>query len=120
MDVAALIASFSTGTYTVTRMARGTITRGRAEAGVETTVSIIASVSPATGDDIERLPEGRRAKEARTLFTTTLLYVGGQGADYEADTVTIDSTDWEVSHVEKWLDSLSGGIGYKCVVTDKR
>lgn len=116
MDVAALIGSFSTGTYTVTRRARGSVVRGRVQDGTQSTVSITASVSPAMGDDLERLPEGRNSKAAYTLFTSTRLYTGGQGEDYEPDWVTIDGFYCEVQHVEKWTDSQTANVGYKAIL----
>lgn len=118
MDLAALVTSFATGTYTVTRKARGTTTHGRVNTGTTTTVTITASVSPASGADIQRLLQGRQVNEARTVFTTTQLYVGGTGASYEADRVSIDGATWEVSHVETWRHSTTGAVVYRCLVTD--
>lgn len=117
MNIASLIASFATSaTYSVRRTARGTTVRGRIGTGAQTTITIVGSVSPASGKDISRLPEGHTDAEARTIFTATEIYAGGQGAAYEADKVIIDGDDWEVSHVEKWVDSRTRGVGYKVVV----
>ena len=117
MNVASLIASFSTGTYTVTRTARGSTVKGKTAAGTTSTVSVVAAAWPATGDDLKRLPEGRRTSEALNLMTATELYAGGQGDAYEADTVSIRGESWEVSDVDTWTDPVSGGLGYKCLVT---
>lgn len=120
MNILSLISNFLTSaTYTVTRTAVGSTVRGRIEAGTQTTVTIIGSVSPATGRDLERLPEGRQAGEARTIFTTTQLYVGGQGDAYEADQIAIDGSLWEIFHVEAWLDSQSRATGYKAIATQR-
>ena len=117
MNIASLIASFATSaTYSVTRTARGQTVRGRIGLGTQTTVSIIGSVSPASGKDIDRLPEGHTDKETRVIFTATELYAGGQGQDYEADKVIIDGDDWEVTHVETWVDSRSRATGYRVIV----
>ncbi len=116
MNISALIASFATGTYTVTRTARGTTTRGKTAAGTTSTLTITASVSPADGNDLMRLKEGQNAKETLTLFTATELYVGGQGSAYEADTVAIGSNSYEVTEVDTWNDPVSGGTGYKCLL----
>jgi hypothetical protein len=116
VNIASLVSRFSTGTYTVTRTARGSVVRGRVQDGTETTFDITASISPATGNDLLKLPEGRRAVETRRLFTTTLLTVGGQGEANEADSVSIGGADWLVQHVERWQDSQSTGICYSCLV----
>lgn len=102
LDSARLISRFATGTYTVTRRTASTYVAGRAVAGSSSTLTITASVQPASGRELERLPEGRRAKETRVLYTTTPLYVGGQGAAYEADRIAIGGATWEVQHVEAW------------------
>jgi hypothetical protein len=120
VNVASLISSFSTGTYTVTRTATRNLSKGKATAGTTSTVSITASVWPARSNDLMRLPEMRRTGAAFTLMTTTELYTGGQGEDYEADTISIDGESWEVSAVDKWTDSDSGGVAYKCIVTAAR
>lgn len=87
--------------------------RGRVVEGAQTTVVISASVSPIDGLILTRNPEGQSDEQTRTLFTTTEIFAGGQGSDYEADKVTIDGDLWEVSRVEKWVDSLSRGVCYK-------
>lgn len=116
MDVAGLISSFSSGTYTVTRRAAATITTGRAVAGATSSVTITASVQPASGRDLQRLPEGRRAIETLTLFTTTQLLVGGQGAANEADLVTIGGKVYEVQLVETWpVTSLNAAAAYRAL-----
>lgn len=118
MDIAGLISSFSTGTYTVTRTTAVPPVRGRAQDGVESTLTITASVSPAVGLALEKLKEGRNSRQSRTLFTATELFVGGPGEAYEADHIEIDGTDWQVEEVQTWVDSLTGAIGYKCTVLE--
>lgn len=117
MDIADLIASFSTlaSTYSVTRRAAATYVAGRAVAGATSAVQITASVQPATGRDLLRLPEGRRALETRVLFTTTQLFAGEQGGVNEADQVTIEGIVWEVQHVEEWVDAMTLTDGFRCV-----
>lgn len=118
MNLASLISSFSTAaTYAVTRMARGSVVRGRKEDGAVTTFTVVGSVSPASGRDVLNLPEGRARNEMRVIFTTTQLLAGGQGEPYESDKVTIDGSQWEVAHCETWVDSRSRGTAYKALVT---
>jgi len=120
VNVAGLISRFATGTYTVTRTARGNTVRGRVQTGTQTTFTITASISPATGNELLKLPEGRRAVETRALFTNTLLRLGGQGEAFEADSVTIGSESWMVCHVERWEDPHTLAIGYRCLVQEVR
>lgn len=117
MNVAGLIASFSTGTYTVTRTARGSTVRGKTEAGTTSTFTVTASVSPAKPMDLMRLPEGRRTTDTLRVITATELYNGGQGSDYEADTVSIDGESWEVNLADRWKDPQSGAVGYSCLLS---
>lgn len=115
MNISALIDSFATGTYVVTRTARGTVSRGKVQQGAQTTISITAAVSPSSGADITRIPEGRRTNAAKTIFTKTQLLIGGQGDANESDIVTIDGSQWEIAHVEVWIDPTTLAVGYRCV-----
>lgn len=115
MDIAGLVASFATGTYTVTRTARGNTSYGVVSAGTQTTFTIRASVSPLGDEDLVRVPEGRRTMEARLIFSTTQLYLGGQGDAYEADIISIQSESWQVTDEDNWLDPVSGATGYRYI-----
>lgn len=119
MDLADLVDSFSTkpgsGTYPVTRRLSSTFVNGRAVPDPSpTTVQIVASVQPASGRDLLRLPEARRDNETRILFTVTKLWTGDQGGTYEADIVTVDGIAWEVQHVESWIQP-GGDPVYRCI-----
>ena len=105
MNVAGLINSFLTGTYTLTRTTAGTYTAGRFVAGTATTSTIRACVQPLRGRDLLSLPEGRRGDDTRVVYTTTLLrVVTPSGA---ADKVTIDGEVFEVVHVAPWNEPQS-------------
>lgn len=117
MNLSSLISSFATATgYAITRKARGTITKGRVATGTVSTVTAVASVSPATKDDIERLAQGRQFDEAKILFTTTQMFPGGVGASYEADLISIGGKNYEVAECSTWVDSVSQGSAYRVVV----
>lgn len=118
MDLSSLVASFQTGTYTVTRRARGATVRGRVGDGTTTTLTIAASVSPAYGSDLSRLKQGRQSTEGKVIFTTTPIMLGGQGEAYEADRISIGGVNFEVEKVETWNDPVSGGSMYRVVVRD--
>lgn len=116
MDTFGLISDFLTAVkYTVTRRVRATLVKGRTIQGTATTFNILASVQPASGRDLQRLPEGRRTQETCVLFTTTLLQPGGQMAAKEADRVSIDGVSWEVQQVETWRHP-TGPTYYRCIL----
>jgi hypothetical protein len=122
VNIAALISSFSNGTFTVTRTARGNTTRGRISAGTTSSVTITAVWHPAGdvrgggGNVLRRNPNGRDTDNTRVLYTSTQLYVGGPGEDYEADKVSISGISWEVESVEAWTDGDSSRVGYRCMI----
>jgi hypothetical protein len=115
LDAADVIAELDTGTYTVTRRAAATTDgHGRKLPPLRTQLAIDASIQPANGRDLQRLPELRRASETRVIYTTTPLLVGGQGSANESDLLAIQAEVWfdrpglagivtvEVQHVESW------------------
>lgn len=96
MDLSSVIASFNTGTYTVTRPAASTFTLGRLDTPSTTTVSIQASVQPLTGRELKKLPEGLRTEELRWVYTATEL------RSQPTDSIAIDGAAWAVQQVESW------------------
>jgi hypothetical protein len=88
---------FPTGTYVVTRTARGTVAQGRYTPGATATLNCVADVQDVTGDHLNDLPEGVSSSNARMLYTTTLLLAESPAND--ADVVAIDGEDWKVVRV---------------------
>lgn len=81
-------------THTWRRFAAGSVgTDGRYVEGGATTSTLRGSLQPATGDDVDTLPEGERSKRARVLFTATALRVTDQAAGTSGDQVSVDG-DW--------------------------
>jgi len=97
-DFAATLLADYGQSYSVTRRGAATLVKGISHPGPTTTHAIVASVQPASGRDLLRLPEGRRTTETRMLYTITELLTGGEAN--EADLVTVDGALWEVQHVE--------------------
>jgi len=115
LDAADLINSFATGTYAVTRRRASTFDANGVAIPDPSPIALqaVGCEQPATGRDLLRLPEGRRAVETRVLYTSTLLQIGGQGSGYEADRVTIDGATWEVQQVQTW----PAAVGYyRCIL----
>ena len=60
------------------------------------------SLQPLKGAEIDRLPELYRTKEVRAFWTTALLRTSGP--DGEADIVTANGFNWQVTPMEQWED----------------
>lgn len=100
-DLSDVVDSFADGTYTVTRRAASTYVDGRLQAPATTTLSILASVQPASGRDIQYLPEGMRSSKAFAVWTSTQLYSKVIGVN-DPDQLTIDGDTYEVAGCEQW------------------
>jgi hypothetical protein len=103
LDDAVLL--LSSGSYEVTRRtaAPGLATSYVNGIRVPPQVSkfqITASVQPATGLDVQRLPEGKRNQESIKLFTPTELKSAER--TQEPDLVAIDGASFEVQLCKRW------------------
>lgn len=100
-DLSDVVALLSSGSYTVTRYTADSYdSNGIAVQGTSSTLSIGASVQPASGRDLQLLPEGRRTIETMKLWTATLLTTSESSAG--ADRISIDGATFEVVNVERW------------------
>jgi len=90
------------GNYTVTRHAASSYVSGRWVAGSTSELTVRASIQPATADQLQRLPEALRTKEARAVFSTTKLLTANESTGGKADLVSIDGEDFEVQEVKDW------------------
>lgn len=100
-DLSSVVDALSDETaLTVTRRDPSTYTVGRLDAPSSSTITIRASVQPASGRDLKRLPEGSRVEDVLCLFTTTELLT--QGVGQSPDLVTVQGADYEVQNVEVW------------------
>ena len=113
-NLGSVATSFATGIYAVTRSAPDTYDAdGKIVVTAPSTVNVTASVHRATGRDLERLPEGMRARETIKVFTTEALYT--QDETHKPDVITAVGYDWEVVNVDAW-GSLGGGY-WRCLCT---
>lgn len=104
-DLSGVIASLSSGTYAVTRPAVAAYDDGVLQEPDDdpTLFDIVASVQPATGRDLRRLPEGQDIFEVKVLFTQTELRTatfGGAGPD----SVEINGESYQVQTVDRWAE----------------
>ena len=92
-----------TATHTWRRFAAGSAgTDGRFVEGSITTSTLRGSLQPATGDDLQTLPEGDRTKRVRVLYTATALRTVSQADRTSADQVTVDGDWFEVREVQPY------------------
>lgn len=116
MNAVDLINDFG-ASYTVTRRVRAKMVNGRAVPGATSMFTIVASVQPSSGRELLLLPELRRTQEARTVYTTTRLYTGGQSDPFEADQIAIGPNEWEVQFSNPWLGTPgTDDEHFKCLV----
>lgn len=117
------ITSLATGTYTVTRRAKGTWASGRYTKNPSTTsLQVVAVAMPAfnmnriiAGRDYKHDDQGQYATNIRVLYTTTELYTVNEG--FDPDVITIDGAQWTVTRVEKW--DHTGRVHYRVIVTEQ-
>lgn len=92
--------------YTVTRYkARGTTDGEVDPLRVDSTFDIKASIQPASGNDLQRLPEGMRTSDVVVIFTSTLLRVLGQDAadQLPPDTIVYNGSTYQIETVQDWI-----------------
>jgi len=101
MDLTDVIASFVTGTYTVTRRSPSAYgTDGRLDAPTTSTFTVDACVQPVTGRELERMSEGLQTAEILTIWSPVELKT--QASTQDPDRISIDGDTWEVQKVERW------------------
>ena len=84
-------------TYTARHAAPGTWSAGVYTPGTETTYTVVGSLQPASGEQLQLLPEGARSD------TRWLLYCDAQQPEIVlADIVEVSGADYLVTHVEDW------------------
>jgi hypothetical protein len=105
MSVAGAIRALKTGTYTVTRRTQVAPVLGRAQAPTTTTLSVDACIQPATGKQLQRLPEGLRHAEVIAIWTETELKTAAQGTTQLPDLISYKSASYQVQDVKDYSDS---------------
>lgn len=91
---------------TVTRYANGQWVDGIWQEGVAETLTMHASVQPTSPDDMVALPEGRRDRQAFTLYSNEALRVADDDGGTNADKVEISGATYEVSARQPWQNGI--------------
>lgn len=80
--------------------------------GAPATLAFTGTIQPARGNDLQRLPEGRRNEEAIRIITRTELRTAQAGTSTQADLITWAGATWEVDQVQTY-----DGAFYDAVAT---
>lgn len=97
-------------------------TQGLVIPGATTDLVFSAQVTPATGKDLQRLPEGQRTTRAIRVLTTTSLETAtsdpsSTSSRRRADLVLYQGGQFEVQHVARWD---AQGNFYDVIATEVR
>jgi hypothetical protein len=96
------------------RLANGSLVKGRWVEGAAAPLSFIASVQPTTPHDVKFLEIGRRETKSYTLYTDTRLIALTAGVR-NPDRVYIDGETYEVDVEAPWQNNVISH--YKFIVT---
>jgi hypothetical protein len=100
-DLSDVVDSMITDSYVVTRQTPSVYVDGRLQDATDTLLTITASVQPAQGRDLQRLPEGSRTMEVLSIYTSSELLT--QGASQAPDLIAVNGYAYEVQTVEQWV-----------------
>lgn len=106
--------SLRTWILTVRRYEAGEYVSGVWQEGPSTTFDVRASVQPASPEEMELVPEGRRQHASFSVFTDQYLRPAQTGRS-NADIVTINSEEYEVLSCETWQNKILPH--YKAIVS---
>lgn len=98
---------------TIERQAPGGFVNGLWQPGAIEAVTILASVQPASGRDMERLPEGRRQAGAVRIFTDATLQL--EAGAQKADRIVLPQGTYEVAIADEWQNGIMPHNTYLCV-----
>lgn len=107
-EVSEVLATFATGTYTVTRRGASSYASGTGEpvAGSTSTFTAVASVQPMPGREAKNLPEGIATEDARVMYVEELLRAADDRTKTQGDRVAVDGDSFEAIKVEPWGGAL--------------
>jgi len=102
------------GDVTLTRFAAGSYnaTTGKHSEGTSSTSTIRASVQPAKGDQLLRLPDGVREKGAVEVITPNEVRTSNENDSTSGDRITWQGEQWEVQLVDDFATHHSGDLAH--------
>lgn len=102
-DTIARLSTNPTGVYAVRRKQKGGYIDGVAIESLPTALAIVASIQPADGKALQRLPDGLRTREVVTVWTSTPLLT--ETDTYAPDQVEYKGAWYQIEHVRDFSDS---------------
>lgn len=100
-------------TVTRRRRAAGSYVAGLWVDGAPTDADIVASVQPASGRDLLRLPEGLRTRSTVAVITDDDLQTANETNEQTADRIVHLGEEWEVVTVEVWAMGAVDQLGHR-------
>jgi hypothetical protein len=98
----------------VTRNRTTGLSKGRKTTPLVTRFEILASISPLTAADLERLSEGQKSGGEILIITPCELFTSSSSECRIADELSYQGNDYQISVVKDWHDL--GGF-YECMGT---
>ncbi len=96
---------------TIIRQTKGGYVDGLFVEGQELFIKALASVQPATPQQIKSVPEGERSADLRAIYINKPIYVAGQFAQV-SDSIKFKNTRYKIIAVGDWDDfGYTYGIG---------
>lgn len=99
---------------TIKRKSGGAYVNGQYVAGSTADIILKASIQPASPEDMQELPEGRRSDEVFKMFTKTRMFTV---TDENPDFLIIDGVEYEVISVGKYQSKVISH--YKVLISKK-
>jgi hypothetical protein len=91
-DLSAEVDAFATHTLTVSRASAGSYVAGRFMPSASNVTTLLASVQPATGKELQLLPEGARERASVAIYTAGDLR-NGDGVMHEGESYRVLALD---------------------------
>lgn len=103
IDLSSVITSLASHvSLPVKRPAAGSFVAGRYVEVAPVALTVLASVQPLTGEDLEVLPEAERTSDAIEIFSIAELFPVNHTLNKLGDLVTYRGRDYRVRNVEQW------------------
>lgn len=109
VEAAAAVGVIADTSITINRTT-GSYVNGLWVSGTPTTTQITASVQPAVGNDLLRLPEGQRNRETLKVISLGEMRTADPTLDQQADTFDLYGRTYQVEQVLPW-----GGAFYEAL-----
>lgn len=92
-------------TFTVTRFTAGqAFVNGKLSTPASTPLPIVAMIQPATGKDLQLLPEAMRSSQVLAIWTSTPLLTVDEATQQLPDEISYHGVLFQVQRVEPWGD----------------